>query len=124
MLRRALVLLVWLLCALLAATAAADPLDAGPDGDCIVDPGACPVDIDLELARNLAREARAPRIEAEALVGLACNASAQSRSASMTAGSGNVPYSSAIPVCSACGHSCPAASHISPVSRAELELPS
>lgn len=52
MLRRALVLLVWLLCALLAATAAADPLDAGPDGDCIVDPGACPVDIDLELAEE------------------------------------------------------------------------
>ncbi|MGE3673200.1 MAG: hypothetical protein AB7K71_26240, partial [Polyangiaceae bacterium] len=36
-------------------------------------------DIDLELARSLAREAQAPRIEAEALVGLGCNASAQSR---------------------------------------------
>ena len=46
------------------------------------------------------------------------------RSASSTWVIGTVPYSSAMPVCSACGHSCRAASHIRPRSSGEVDDPS
>ncbi len=46
---RSIALVFGLVIALVAAVAgAASPADAGPDADCVVDPGACPVDIDLE----------------------------------------------------------------------------